>query len=117
MHIATLAAVLASGLTLAAAASAQTPSAPTPSSPAASPATPPKPANPAAPATATPPPAMPSGSVTRDQYIQQAQERAARAAGNRFDRMDANHDGILTPEEVKTYRAAHPRRRSGQQDE
>jgi hypothetical protein len=36
-----------------------------------------------------------SGSITRDEYI----ERAKRNAERRFDRMDTDHDGVLTPEE------------------
>lgn len=35
------------------------------------------------------------GNITRDEYI----ERAKRNAEKRFDRMDTDHDGILTPEE------------------
>lgn len=41
------------------------------------------------------------GNITRDEYI----DRAKRNAANRFDRMDANHDGILTPEERRAFRA------------
>ena len=32
------------------------------------------------------------GDITKDEYI----ERARRAAERRFDKMDANHDGVLT---------------------
>ena len=42
--------------------------------------------------------------ITRDEYV----ERAKRAAEKRFDRLDANHDGILTLEER---RASRPKRR------
>jgi hypothetical protein len=35
------------------------------------------------------------GNITRDEYI----ERAKRNAEKRFDRLDTDHDGILTPEE------------------
>lgn len=35
------------------------------------------------------------GSITRDEYL----ERAKRNAEKRFDRLDTDHDGILTPEE------------------
>ena len=42
--------------------------------------------------------------ITRDEYV----ERAKRAAEKRFDRMDTNHDGVLTLEER---RASRPKRR------
>jgi hypothetical protein len=68
-----------------------------------------------APATAPPPaspaPASPSaapaigGDITRDQYIEHAVERARRAAEARFDRMDTDHDGVLTAEERRAARA------------
>lgn len=45
------------------------------------------------------------GDITRDEYI----ERAKRNAERRFDRLDTNHDGILTPDER---RAARTRRRA-----
>lgn len=41
------------------------------------------------------------GDITRDEYI----DRAKRAAEKRFDRMDANHDGVLTAEERRAARA------------
>ncbi|MBV9861266.1 MAG: hypothetical protein JO267_03870 [Alphaproteobacteria bacterium] len=66
-----------------------------------------------APAPAAPGTATPGGGITRDEYIQRAQERAGRAAGTRFDEMDANHDGVLTPDEIRAYRATHPRGRRG----
>ena len=40
------------------------------------------------------------GDITRDEYI----ERARRAAEKRFDRMDTNHDGVLTAEERRDAR-------------
>jgi hypothetical protein len=40
-------------------------------------------------------------SITRDEYI----ERAKRNAERRFDRMDTDHDGVLTPEERAAARA------------
>jgi len=43
--------------------------------------------------------------ISRDEYVQRAVERARRAAETRFDRMDANHDGILTAEERRSARA------------
>lgn len=45
--------------------------------------------------------------VARDAYIEQAKERAAK----RFDRMDADHNGVLTSAERHTYREAHHRTR------
>ena len=39
--------------------------------------------------------------VTRDEFI----ERAKRRAEKRFDRMDTNHDGILTAEERRAFLA------------
>jgi hypothetical protein len=60
----------------------------------------------AAPSSAAAPEAKPQphargGNITRDEYI----ERAKRNAEKRFDRMDADHDGILTPEERAAARA------------
>lgn len=40
--------------------------------------------------------------VTRDQFIQ----RAERAAARRFDRIDANHDGVIDRAEMATWRAS-----------
>src|ERR1700721_1369839 len=111
MRVSPLAALLASTMMLSAPAFGQTTTTP-PSPPSATPppAASPAPAAPSPAAPAAVPPGMPAGSMTRDQYIQRAQERAGRAAAARFDQMDANHDGILTPDETKAYRAAHPRR-------
>ena len=50
---------------------------------------------------------------TRDEYIQRAVDRARRNAETRFDRMDTNHDGILTADERRAARAA--RRGGGSQ--
>ena len=66
-----------------------------------------------APAPASPAPANPGaapapsrgGDITRDQYIEHAVERARRAAEKRFDRMDTDHDGVLTAEERRAARA------------
>jgi len=60
-----------------------------------------------APDTATPAPA-PQG-IARDDYIAKARDAAAKRAATRFDAMDTDHDGILTPDEIAAYRAAHPR--------
>ncbi len=71
------------------------------------------PASSSAPApTSSPAPAAPSatpkkgGDITRDQYIERAKENAAK----RFDRMDTDHDGVLTLEERRAYHAAHSKR-------
>ncbi len=48
----------------------------------------------------------PGPEIGRDEYIQKAVERARRNAEKRFDKMDANHDGILTAEERRAARAA-----------
>jgi hypothetical protein len=45
------------------------------------------------------------GDITRDDYI----ERAKRNAERRFDRMDADHDGVLTADERRAWREAHHR--------
>jgi hypothetical protein len=70
---------------------------------------------------AAPPPAAAGSSgpagVTREQYMQRAQERAGQRAGTRFDRMDANHDGLLDRAEVRTWRSEHPRRARVQPDQ
>ncbi|MBV9829323.1 MAG: hypothetical protein JO001_27205 [Alphaproteobacteria bacterium] len=47
--------------------------------------------------------------LTRDEYV----ERAKHNAEKRFDKMDANHDGILTADER---RAARANRRGGASD-
>jgi hypothetical protein len=52
----------------------------------------------------TAPSAKPDG-ISREDYIKRAEQQA----GARFDRMDTDHDGILTREETKTYRATHHR--------
>lgn len=47
--------------------------------------------------------------ITKEQYVAQAKERAAK----RFDKLDANHDGVLTAEER---RAARQKRRSAKSE-
>lgn len=44
--------------------------------------------------------------ISRDEYVQRAVDRARRAAETRFDRLDTNHDGILTADERRAARAA-----------
>lgn len=63
-------------------------------------------------AQSSPPPATSAASakpdgISREDYIKRAEQQA----GARFDRMDVDHDGILTREETKTYRATHHRQR------
>jgi hypothetical protein len=64
--------------------------------------------NPSPPPAAAAPAPAPQG-ITRDDYIAKAREAAAKRAATRFDAMDADHDGVLTSEEIAAYRAAHPR--------
>ena len=64
-----------------------------------------------APAPASTAPAR-GGDITKDQYIEHAVERAKRAAAARFDRMDADHDGVLTAEERRAARTERAQRRA-----
>jgi hypothetical protein len=66
-----------------------------------------------APATTNAAPAR-GGDISRDEYIQRAVDRAKRAAEKRFDQMDANHDGVLTADERRNYRAARRQQRDSQ---
>jgi hypothetical protein len=66
--------------------------------------------------TASPAPSR-AGSLTREQFIQRAEERAARRAGAQFDRMDADHDGVLEPAEIRAWRTQHPRGPRSQSDQ
>jgi hypothetical protein len=54
------------------------------------------------------------GGITRDQFINRAQDRAAQRAAARFDQMDADHDGVLDRAEIRAWRSEHPRRPRGQ---
>jgi hypothetical protein len=63
----------------------------------------------AAPPTTAPAAPLPRGAVSRDQFIQNAEQRAGQRAGALFDQMDTNHDGVLTPGERRAWRAQHPR--------
>ena len=55
--------------------------------------------------------------VARDDYIAKARDAAAKRAATRFDAMDANHDGILTADEIAAYKAAHPRHKKADPNE
>jgi hypothetical protein len=44
--------------------------------------------------------------ITKEQYIEQAGQRAAK----RFDRLDTNRDGVLSPEERKAGSRKKPSR-------
>jgi hypothetical protein len=68
-------------------------------------------------ATAASPTPSRSGSLTREQFIQRAEERAARRAAAQFDRMDADHDGVLEPAEIRAWRSQHPRGAGSQSDQ
>ena len=65
---------------------------------------------------ASPAPAR-SGSLTREQYIQRAEERAARRAAAQFDAMDFDHDGVLDPAEIRAWRNQHPRGAASRSDQ
>lgn len=65
----------------------------------------------AGPATAAP---AAAGGITRDQFIERAKDRAGQRAAARFDQMDANHDGVLDRNEIRTWRSEHPRRNAPQ---
>ena len=68
-------------------------------------------------ATAASPAPARSGSLTREQYIQRAEERAARRAAAQFDAMDFDHDGVLEPAEIRAWRSAHPRGAAARSDQ
>ena len=66
------------------------------------------------PPAAAPAPAPAPHGITRDDYIAKARDAAEKRAATRFDAMDADHDGILTPDEIAAYRAAHPRHKKAE---
>lgn len=68
-------------------------------------------------ATSTSPVVSPSGSLTREQYIQRAEQRTARRAAAQFDRMDADHNGVLEPEERRAWRSQHSRGAASRSDQ
>ena len=67
---------------------------------------------PAGTASASPTAPARGGDITRDQYIEHAVERAKRSAAARFDRMDTDHDGVLSAEERRAARAERVQRRA-----
>jgi hypothetical protein len=60
-------------------------------------------------ATTAPPPgattAPPPGAISREEYIQRAEQRAARLAGERFDQIDVSHSGYITHAEIRAWMA------------
>ena len=64
----------------------------------------------AAPTSPSPAARTRGGDITRNEYV----ERARRAAERRFDRMDTNHDGVVTADERRAARAGRAQRRSTQ---
>ena len=60
-------------------------------------------------APATSPARASAGSISRDEYIHRAEERARQRAAAQFDRMDTDHDGFLEPAERRAWRSQHPR--------
>ena len=60
-----------------------------------------------APTEAAPPARSRGGDITKEEYV----ERARRAAERRFDRMDLNHDGVLTADERRAAREQRQQRR------
>jgi ferredoxin-NADP reductase len=51
--------------------------------------------------------------VTRDQFIQNAQQRAAQHAAQEFDHIDFKHAGMLDQEEIAAWDARHHGHRGG----
>jgi hypothetical protein len=57
-----------------------------------------------------------SAGITKEQFIQRAQDRAARRAAAQFDLMDTDHDGVLEPSEVRAWRSQHARNAASRPD-
>ena len=76
----------------------------------------PQTANAAPAAAAAPEPSRPGG-MTREQFIQRAQDRAARRAAALFDRIDTDHNGVLDPAEMRAWRSQHPRGAASRPDQ
>ena len=51
--------------------------------------------------------------ITKEEYV----ERARRAAERRFDKLDTNHDGILTADERRAAREERAARRAARQQQ
>jgi hypothetical protein len=82
------------------------------------PSTEPAPSAASAPATATDKPHATrsrGGDITRAEYIEKAVTRAKYAAEKRFDKLDVNHDGVLSADERGAARAARAQRKSSSQ--
>jgi hypothetical protein len=58
-----------------------------------------------------------TGGLTKEQYIQRAEQRAARRAAAQFDRMDTDHDGVLEPAESRAWRSQRSRSASSRSDQ
>jgi len=67
--------------------------------------------------TSASPALSPSGGLTREQYIQRAEQRAARRAAAQFDRIDTDHDGVLEPTEMRAWRSQHSRGAGSRSDQ
>jgi len=67
--------------------------------------------------TAASPVSSSSGSLTKEQYIQRAEQRAARRAAAQFDRMDTDHNGVLEPAEAQAWRSQHSRSARSRSDQ
>ncbi len=52
---------------------------------------------------APPPGGFGAGGITRDQFVQ----RAAEAAGRRFDAIDTSHAGVITRAQIRAWHDAH----------
>jgi hypothetical protein len=67
-------------------------------------------------AAAAPQPSRPGG-ITKEQFIQRAQDRAARRAAVLFDRIDADHNGVLDPAEMRAWQSQHARGATSRSDQ
>jgi hypothetical protein len=68
------------------------------------------------PAAAAPEVSRPAG-ITKEQFIQRAQDRAARRAAVLFDRIDADHNGVLDPAEMRAWQSQHARGATSRSDQ
>jgi hypothetical protein len=58
-----------------------------------------------------------SGGITKDQYIQRAEQRASRRAAAQFERMDTDHNGVIEPGESRAWRSQHSRSARSRSDQ